>query len=126
VNPELGLADCKSVRTLKIFIECDPSDGIFAGFRQSDGFYEGFCQDLLRGILEQVESVEVVEFDAWESVQRDGDMVVGMRSIAVLEGKNISWGPERGWRVWADVVVGQGNGLRVGRTKVVFSPRGEC
>ena len=80
--------------------------------------------------MEQVKSVEVVEFDAWESVKRDGDMVVRMKAVAQGEGKKIAWGPERGWRnevegekgrVWADAVVGHGGGLV--RTKVVFSPR---
>lgn len=79
--------------------------------------------------MEQVKSVEVVEFDAWESVKRDGDMVVGMKTVVMGEGKKIAWGPERGWRkevegekgwFWVDAVAGHGGGLV--RTKVVFSP----
>ncbi|KAJ9621875.1 hypothetical protein H2203_006755 [Taxawa tesnikishii (nom. ined.)] len=32
-NEKLGLGDCGSLRTLRIFVECDPSDSIFNGFR---------------------------------------------------------------------------------------------
>ena len=38
VNPALGLVDCVNVKTLTVFVECDPSDDVFNGFRKFDGF----------------------------------------------------------------------------------------
>ncbi|RDW82732.1 hypothetical protein BP6252_03844 [Coleophoma cylindrospora] len=97
VNDALGLKDCKSVRVLNIFVECDPSDAIFKGFRQGDGFYETFSCGLLEGILKEVPSIEAVEFDAWTSVKKDGDMMIGLLETVVMNNKIVKWGPERGW-----------------------------
>lgn len=97
VNEALGLTNCMSVRVLKIFVECDPSDGIFKGFRQSDGFYEGFSCTLLENVLKEVPSVKVVEFDAWTSVKRDGDMITSLGEVVQRFDKTVAWGPERGW-----------------------------
>jgi len=97
VNDALGLSDCAGVRVLKIFVECDPSDAIFKGFRKGDGFYERFSQGLLDGVLNGVPSIKVVEIDAWSSVKKSGDMVAGLLEVAVDHQKVIAWGPERGW-----------------------------
>ncbi|RFU32706.1 hypothetical protein B7463_g3635, partial [Scytalidium lignicola] len=112
VNPALGLRDCQNVRVLKVFVECDPSDGIFKGFRHSDGFYERFSQDLLCEILLEVPSIKVVEFDAWSSVKRGGDMIRSLlQAVGQFENKMIAWGPERGWdadedgKDWLDVTL---------------------
>lgn len=112
VNPALGLVDCQNVRVLKIFVECDPSDGIFKGFRHSDGFYEKFSQDLLRAVLLGVASIKVVEIDAWSSVKREGDMIRGLLQVVrQFKDKAIAWGPERGWdadedgKDWLDVTL---------------------
>src|SRR6266536_6016903 len=75
INDALGLADCINVRVLKVYVECDPSDGIFKGFRKCDGFYERFSAELLEGVLKEVPSIEVVEFDAYPAVKRTGDMM---------------------------------------------------
>ncbi|CAI4218891.1 unnamed protein product [Parascedosporium putredinis] len=69
VNEALGLRDCVQIRKLKVFVECDPSDTIFNGFRRADGFYEDFSRNLLQDILKELPSLEVLEFDAWESVK---------------------------------------------------------
>jgi hypothetical protein len=97
VNEPLGLCDCANVHKLHVFVECDPSDGVFKGFRTADGFYEGFCQDLLRDVLAQLPSVRTIEFDAWPSVRKSGDMMRGL--IDVVSGLRlpIRWGPKRGW-----------------------------
>jgi len=105
------LQDCQNVKVLKIFVECDPSDGIFTGFRHSDGFYERFSQDLLREVLLGVPTIKVVEFDAWSSVKREGDMIRGLlQVVGQFRGKIIAWGPERGWdaddgKDWLDVTL---------------------
>jgi len=113
VNEGLGLKDCANVRVLKIFVECDPSDAIFKGFRRGDGFYERFSQNLLEGVLKEVPGIKMVEFDAWSSVKRTGDMISGLREVVLRFGKVVGWGPERGWdqqldRVWLDAVLMHG------------------
>ncbi|KAL3422229.1 hypothetical protein PVAG01_06385 [Phlyctema vagabunda] len=97
INDALGLKDCTSARVLRVFVECDPSDVIFEGFRAADGFYEKFSRKLLEGVLKDVPSIKVVEFDAWTSVKREGDMIAGLLEAALMRNKVIAWGPERGW-----------------------------
>jgi hypothetical protein len=97
VNDALGLKDCTNVRLLKIFVECDPSDAIFKGFRRSDGFYERFSQNLLEDVLKEVPGIKVVELDAWISVKRSGDMIAGLEEVVLRFNKVIGWGPEGGW-----------------------------
>lgn len=97
VNPALGLQDCVNVRRVTVFVECDPSDGIFKGFRQSDGFYEGFCRKLLADVLEQLPQAHAVFFDAWPSVKKSGGMMRGLLDVTTSHGRMVRWGPERGW-----------------------------
>jgi hypothetical protein len=126
VNDALGLADCTSVRVLKVFVECDPSDGIFKGFRMGEGAYERFSAALLDATLKEVASVKVVEFDAYSSVKRTGDMMSGLGEVVAKYDKVVGWGPERGWdkdsdQVWLDAVLMNGLGKRVTKSVVVFS-----
>ncbi|KAK0719148.1 hypothetical protein B0H67DRAFT_483247 [Lasiosphaeris hirsuta] len=97
VDPALGLAECVNVRELTVFVECDPSDNIFKGFRRSDGFYEGFSQDLLRKVLHAMPHLERVYFDGWPGVKKSGAMVRGLVEVVATEGRKVCWGPERGW-----------------------------
>lgn len=96
VNDALGLKDAVKVRILKCFIEVDPTDKIFAGFR-SDIFYEKFSRKLLEEILVELPSLTEIQFDAYPSVKKDGAMVRGLVEVALQHNKLISWGPERGW-----------------------------
>lgn len=98
VNDALGLRGCVRVAKLIVFVECDPSDGIFNGFRQADGFYEGFSRELLTRVLDQLPAVHAVEFDAWPSVKKSGAMMRALMSLVqARSGLAIRWGPERGW-----------------------------
>lgn len=97
VNEALGLAECVAVRRLTVFVECDPSDNIFNGFRQADGFYEGFSCNLLDGVLGEMPFLDRVEFDAWSSVRKGGAMMKGLLDVARSNERQICWGPERGW-----------------------------
>ncbi|KUJ24473.1 uncharacterized protein LY89DRAFT_545964, partial [Mollisia scopiformis] len=115
INDALGLGDCTSARVLKVFVECDPSDGVFAGFRKSEGFYEEFCAELLDGVLKKVPTIKVVEFDAYSSVNRTGDMMAGLGKVVAEHKQVVAWGPERGWdresdQVWLDAVLMHGAG----------------
>lgn len=97
VNPELGLKDCVSVRKVTVFVECDPSNDIFKGFRRADGFYEAFSKKLLEGVLSEMPWVECIEFDAWPSVKKSGALMCGL--LDVVDSRNLKrvWGAERGW-----------------------------
>ena len=97
VNDALGLKDCVNVQRLKVFVECDPSDKVFKGFRQSEGFYEGFSRALLAGVIDQLPAVNIIEFDAWSSVKKSGDMMHVLLDVASQSNRLIRWGPERGW-----------------------------
>ncbi|KAK4176360.1 hypothetical protein QBC36DRAFT_10051 [Triangularia setosa] len=104
VNPALGLADCVNVRKLTVFVECDPSDGIFNGFRRHDGYYEGFSTNLLNGVLDEMPFIDCLTFDAWSSVKKSGAMMRTLIELAYLRGLSIRWGPERGWTDFDDEV----------------------
>jgi hypothetical protein len=97
VNPALGLSECVNVRRLTVFVECDPSDNIFKGFRKSDGFYETFSRHLLDDVLGQLPLLDHVHFDAWSSVKQSGGMMKGLIEVAEARGRQICWGPEWKW-----------------------------
>lgn len=97
VNDALGLADCACVHKLSVFVECDPSDGFFKGFRRSNGFYEAFSRALLAAVLDALPAVVVVEFDAWSGVKKSGAMMRGLLDVAARAECLVRWGPERGW-----------------------------
>lgn len=106
-GPTLGLEDCTSLRKLQIFIEVDPSSDIFNGFRghgNTKETYKDFCVDILKGIFAQVPSLETVEIDAYEAVERDAPLVRGLTTAVIDAGKRIAWGPKRGWRTEVDTV----------------------
>ncbi|KAI1202891.1 hypothetical protein F5X97DRAFT_286047 [Nemania serpens] len=97
VNPALGLSQCVSVTKLTVFVECDPGNDIFKGFRQPGGFYETFTRNLLAGVLEEMPWVQRVEFDAWPSVKKSGALMQGLIDLITSRNLRITWGPERGW-----------------------------
>jgi hypothetical protein len=98
VNDTLGLQDATSVRLLAVFVEVDTSDPVFKGFRrEEDGFYERFSRDLLVKVLMSVPSIIEVQFDAYPSFRRDGDMMRGLLGVANKYKTLVSCGPERGW-----------------------------
>jgi hypothetical protein len=97
VNPALGLSDCVNVHKLTVFAEIDPSESYYEGYRRADGFYEGFCRDLLRNVLTELSSLDCVHFDGGPGVKKRGAMVAGLIQVAEEMGKEIRWGPERGW-----------------------------
>ncbi|KAH6853094.1 hypothetical protein B0I37DRAFT_282 [Chaetomium sp. MPI-CAGE-AT-0009] len=97
VNRALGLSDCVNVHKLTVFAEIDPSESYYDGYRKADGFYEGFCRDLLRNVLAELSSLNCVHFDGGPGVEKHGDMVAGLIQVAKEMGKDIRWGPQRGW-----------------------------
>ena len=70
VSGRLGLEEMAAVRTVKVFVECDPSHQIFNGFRIDRDFFTGFSGDLLEGVLQRLPSVRKVDLDGWPAVKR--------------------------------------------------------
>lgn len=101
VNKALGLKDCVNVRQLNVFVQLDPSVSWLDGFRKP-GFYEAFSRNLLDGILKEAPSVEVVEFDAYESVRKNCPIMEALQETTRDHGKRITWGPKNGWTATGD------------------------
>lgn len=100
VNPSLGLRECQSLRTLKIFVEIDPSSTFLIGFsgrNATEDTYKHFCMNLLIGIMEQTPSMQTVEIDAYPSVKKNAPLIIALRRLVVDAGKTLIWGPLRGW-----------------------------
>ncbi|KAI0975295.1 hypothetical protein F4678DRAFT_469913 [Xylaria arbuscula] len=97
VNAALALNECVNVRKITVFVECDPGNDIFKGFRQPGGFFESFAKKLLTGVLEEMPWVQRVEFDAWPSVKKSGALMTGLIELINSRGLKITWGLERGW-----------------------------
>lgn len=97
VNDALGLRDCSNVKKLTVYVECDPSDSLFKGFRRYDGFYEQFSARLLSSVITSLPATAMVEFEAWSSVKKTGAMMRGLLDVASKAKRTICWGPERGW-----------------------------
>ncbi|PSK60364.1 Pyroglutamyl-peptidase 1 [Elsinoe australis] len=100
VDEKLGLQDCISMRTLKVFVEVDPSGDIFNGFRgrgNARDTYKIFSVALLQEILEQTPSTRVIELDAYPSVSKSSPLVVALVDVIKKTNKKIVWGPLRGW-----------------------------
>ena len=97
VSDRLGLEQCIAVRTLRVFVEVDPSSPIFKGFRLNRDFFTNFSGNLLRGILERLPVLEVVEFDAYPSVDRHGALMTRLLHETENEQKKVAWSPRREW-----------------------------
>lgn len=85
---------------MKLFVECDPSDNFFAGFRgknATEDTYKKFSVSLLLGIIAQVPSLETVEIDAYPGVKKEAPLVMALRRKIEEHGKKLVWGPLRGW-----------------------------
>ncbi|KAI4181619.1 MAG: hypothetical protein L6R41_006517 [Letrouitia leprolyta] len=97
VSDRLGLEDCSSVRTLRVFVEVDPSSPIFKGFRLNRDFFTNFSGTLLSDVIERLPVLETVEFDGYPSVDRHGALMTRLLEEARRAKKRIAWGSEREW-----------------------------
>ncbi|CAL5870150.1 uncharacterized protein PFLUO_LOCUS4385 [Penicillium psychrofluorescens] len=102
VNAGLGLQEMTRLRTLKVFIQCDPSHPVFEGFRISKDFYTEFAGTLFQQIVERLPGLVQVEFDAYPSVQKNGSLMSRLLHDTETAQKKILWGPERGWTDYDD------------------------
>jgi len=98
VLPALGLRDCTSLRTIKMWVDCDPTDNVFNGFRgpnATEDTYVWFCCDMLHGILEQVPSMELVEIDHDNRVKKESPLTAALQRKTEEFQKRFRWGPVR-------------------------------
>ena len=89
VDDRLGLEEMEAVRTVKVFVECDPSHEIFDGFRIDRDFFTDFSGSLLKDVLQRLPSVTQVELDGWPSVKREGPLVRGLLEVARNAGVSV-------------------------------------
>ena len=98
VNQRLGLEDAVSVRTLKIFVECDPSHDSFRGFRMLEPSFTDFAGSLLQDLITAMPSVEVIHLDGYSFIQKNGPLIRKLLQVAKAEEKRIVWGSGANWR----------------------------
>ena len=97
ITEKVGLEDAAAVRTLKVFVEVDPSSDVFKGFRVAKDFFTDFSGTLLEGVIERLENLEQIEFDAYPSVTRDGALLRRLVKEAKARGIRIRWSSNRNW-----------------------------
>ncbi|KAI4249934.1 MAG: hypothetical protein LQ352_005483 [Teloschistes flavicans] len=97
VSDRLGLEDCIAVRTLRVFVEVDPSSPIFKGFRLNEDFFTIFSGSLLQQVMQRLPVLDTVEFDAYPSVDRHGALMTRLLEETRKARKLVAWGPEREW-----------------------------
>ena len=78
-----------SMRVIKVFMECDPSDQVFDGFRVDKEFYTEFCSSLLRDVCKRLPVLETVCLDGYPSVKRKGKLTERLRSCVKEAGKRV-------------------------------------
>ena len=97
ITDRLGLEDATAVRTLKVFVEVDPSSDVFKGFRVAKDFFTEFSGTLLESVVEHLPGLEQIEFDAYPSVSRDGALLRRLVKEAMAGGARIKWSSNRDW-----------------------------
>lgn len=90
VDSRLGLEEMAKVRTLKVFVECDPSHEIFRGFRIGRDFFTDFSAHLLEEITRRLPALVWIEFDGWPSVMREGPLMKKLVEVAKESGKKLN------------------------------------
>lgn len=97
VKDRLGLEEMTAVRSIKVFVQCDPSHDVFKGFRVGKDFFTDFSGDILGDVIDRLPILEEIQFDAWSSVSKDAPLMRRLLVEANNNSKRIAWGPERGW-----------------------------
>ena len=92
VDRALGLEQLTALRRLNVFVQADPSQDMYEGFRVSKDFYTTLAANLLRAVLERLPKVVEVHFDNYSGVSRDGPLITALVDDAKQKGKKITWG----------------------------------
>ncbi|KAL9099044.1 MAG: hypothetical protein Q9163_005399 [Psora crenata] len=90
VHDGLGLEEMQNVRVLKVFIEVDPSQDIFNGFRAGKNFYTDFARQLLQSVMHRLPMLQTIEFEGWPSVKtRGGTLVDALVQLVTYSGLEV-------------------------------------
>lgn len=112
VDARLQLHAATNVRTLKVFVELDPaSHPSFEGFRkdacgETEQFFTVFSVGLLGCLFGELSGLRKVEFDAYPGISRSSPLMKALVEQTSLGGKEVAWGPERGWDKIVDTDLG--------------------
>jgi len=100
VDDRLGLEEMANMRRLKVFVELDPSQDSFKGFRRGEDFYTKFSEDLLRGVIERLPALKQVEIDGFPSVTKGrGVLMKTLIRLAEKRGKRVVISSELQWEM---------------------------
>lgn len=94
VSRRLGLEDAVSVRTLKIFVECDPSHDSFRGFRMTEPSFTDFAGSILQDLIRTIPSLEAIQLDGYSFISKDSPLISRLLQVAQAEQKRITWGSQ--------------------------------
>ncbi|KAL5422095.1 hypothetical protein PMIN06_005769 [Paraphaeosphaeria minitans] len=112
VDGRLQLHAATNVRTLKVFVELDPaSHPSFEAFRketcaEAEQFFTVFCAGLLGCLFGELCALRKVEFDAYPGISRSSPLMSVLVELTKIGGKEVTWGPERGWDKIVDTDLG--------------------
>ncbi|KAL5383130.1 hypothetical protein DPSP01_006106 [Paraphaeosphaeria sporulosa] len=112
VDGRLQLHAATNVRTLKVFVELDPaSHPSFEAFRketcaEAEQFFTVFSAGLLGCLFGELSQLRKVEFDAYPGISRSSPLMRALVEQTRVGGKEVAWGPERGWDKIVDTDLG--------------------
>lgn len=111
VDARLKLDAAVNVRLLKVFVELDPaSHPSFEGYRRDGGeaeeFFTVFSVGLLGCLFGELMRLRRVEFDAYPGISRTSPLMRALIEETTVGGKELAWGPERGWDKIVDTDLG--------------------
>ncbi|KAK3215758.1 hypothetical protein GRF29_8g996382 [Pseudopithomyces chartarum] len=112
VDSKLKLDAATNVRLLKVFVELDPaSHPSFEGFSNNtcgsaEQFFTVFSVGLLGCLFGELQQLRRVEFDAYPGISRESPLMRALVEETRAGGKEVAWGPERGWDKIVDTDLG--------------------
>ncbi|KAF2437541.1 hypothetical protein P171DRAFT_339927, partial [Karstenula rhodostoma CBS 690.94] len=112
VDARLKLHAAANVRMLKVFVELDPaSHPSFEAFRKETGgeaeqFFTVFSVGLLGCLFGELAHLRKVEFDAYPGISRSSPLMRALVEQTRVAGKEVAWGPVRGWDKIVDTDLG--------------------
>lgn len=112
VDSKLKLDAAVNVRLLKVFVEFDPaSHPSFEGYKKVTGgsagqFFTTFSVGLFGCLMGELQQLQRVQFDGNPSISRDSPLMKALIEQTRLGGKEVTWGPERGWDKIVDEELG--------------------
>jgi hypothetical protein len=95
-----------ALKTLKVFVEVDPSEPMFEKYRISRDFYTDFAGELLQDVIKAIPQLKTVEIGGYEFVNLRGPLVTRIRRVVEEMERKLLWSVEDGWREKAKTLDG--------------------